>query len=99
MATNKFMERKIEAEVLGELYEKLEHDLKYATMSYERVGKEIEQARDYKTGELLWEDDEQTIPKFRDNWDYVDVPEDKLTDEQRIKIKVIKSVMAKLEKL
>lgn len=99
MATNKFMERKIEAEVLGDLYEKLEHDLKYATKSYERVGKETEQARDYKTGELLWEDDEQTIPKFRDNWDYVDVPEDELTDEQRIKIKVIKSIMVKLEKL
>ena len=78
MAINKFKERQIEAEILGELYEKLENDLKYATKSYERVGKETEQARDYKTGELLWEDDEQTIPKFRDNWDYVDVPEDEL---------------------
>ena len=99
MATNKFMERKIEAEILGELYEKLENDLKYATKSYERVGKETEQARDYKTGELLWDDEEHTIPRFRDNWDYVDVPEDKLTDEAKLKIKVIKNVMAKLEKL
>lgn len=99
MAMNKFMERKIEAEILGELYEKLENDLKYATKSYERIGKETEQARDYKTGELLWEDDEQTIPKFRDNWDYVDVPEDKLSDEAKLKIKVIKSLMIRLEKM
>lgn len=96
---NKFMERKIEAEILGELYEELERKLKYAGMNYEKVGVETEQAKSYKTGELLWEDEECTIPKYRDIYDYVPVPEEELTEEQKIKVKVIKNLMAKLEKL
>lgn len=99
MATNKFMERRIEAEILGELYEKLENDLKYTTKSYERVGIETEQARDYKTGELLWDDEEHTIPRYRDKWDYVEIPEDEISDEVRLRVRVIKNLMAKLEKL
>ena len=99
MAINKFKERQIEAEILGELYEKLENDLKYATKSYECVGKEDEQATDYRTGELRWEDEEKTIPYYRDKYDYVDIPEEKLSDEQKLRAKVIKNIMAKLEKL
>lgn len=99
MAINKFKERQIEAEILGELYEKLENDLKYTTKSYEHVGKEDEQATDYRTGELRWEDEEKTIPYYRDRYDYVDIPEEKLSDEQRLKVKVIKNIMAKLEKM
>ena len=99
MATNKFMERKIEAELLGELYEKLDNDLKYSGRRYECVGKEAEQARDYKTNELLWDDEEHTIPRYRDRWEYVEIPEDELTDEEKLRIKVIKNLMTKLEKL
>lgn len=99
MATNKFMERRIEAEILGEVYEELERKLESTTKTYEIVGKEDEQATDYRTGELRWEDEEKTIPYYRDKYDYVDIPEEKLSDEQRLKVKVIKSLMVKLEKL
>jgi hypothetical protein len=99
MATNKFMERKIEAEVLSEVYEELENKLKYAGMSFEKVGVETEQARNYSTGELLWEDEEKTIPKYRDKYGYVPVSEEELTEEQKIKIRVIKKLMAKIENL
>lgn len=99
MATNKFMERKIEAEILSDLYEELEGKLKNATTRYEVVGKEEEQARDWRTDELLWDDEEHTIPRYRDKYDYVPVAEKDLTDEERLRIKVIKSLMVKLEKL
>ena len=99
MANLKFKERQIEAEILGELYESLEDKLRYAGQSYKCVGKETEQARDYKTKELLWEDDEKTIPFYRDKYDYVDIPEEELSEEQKLKAKVIKNIMAKLEKL
>jgi DNA/RNA-binding domain of Phe-tRNA-synthetase-like protein len=96
---NKFMERKIEAEILVEIYEELETKLKNATKRYECVGKESEQARNWKTDELLWEDEEHTIPKYRDRYDYVEVPEDELTEEEKMKTRVIKNIMAKLEKM
>ena len=99
MTINKFMERKIEAEVLAELYEELERKLRNATQRYESVGKETEQARDWKTNELLWDDEEHTIPRYRDRYEYVDVPEDELTDEEKLRAKVIKNLMTKLEKL
>ena len=96
---NKFMERRIEAEILGEIYEELEEKLKRSTMRYEWVGKEDEQARDWRTNELLWEDEEKTIPKYREKYDYVDVSYDELTEEEKMKAKVIQNIMAKLEKL
>ena len=99
MATNKFTERKIEAQILSELYEELEKKLKYAGASYECVGKETTQAKDWRTKELLWEDAEQTIPKYNDKYDYVPIPEDELSEESKLEIKVIKNIMAKLEKM
>lgn len=96
---NKFMERKIEAEVLSELYESLEDKLKNASCRYEVVGKEAQQAKNWRTGELLWEDDECTIPKYNDKYDYVPIPEDSFSVEEQMRIKVIKNIMAKLEKL
>lgn len=99
MAINKFKERQFEAEVLGELYEELENKLKSTMSRYECVGKEEEQARDWRTNELLWEDEEKTIPKYRDRYEYVPMPETNLTDEEKLKVKVIKNIMTKLEKL
>lgn len=99
MASNKFKERQVEAEILGELYERLEDKLKDATMRYDCVGKEEEQARSYRTDELLWEDDECTIPKYRDKYEIVPVPENELTDEDKLRIKVIKNLMTKLERI
>ena len=99
MAINKFMERKIEAEILSDLYEELERMERNATKRYEAVGKETEQARDYRTNELLWEDEEKTIPKYRCTYDYVDVPEENLTDEEKLRARVIRNLKAKLEKL
>ena len=99
MAINKFMERRIEAEILGEVYEELERKLESTTKTYEIVGKEDEQATDYRTGELRWEDEEKTIPYYRAKYGYVDIPEEKLSDEQKLRAKVIKNIMAKLEKL
>ena len=99
MAINKFMERKIEAEILSDLYEELERMERNATKRYEAVGKETVQAKDYRTDELLWEDEEKTIPKYHNRYDYVDVPEEELSDEEKLRAKVIRNLKSKLEKL
>ena len=57
--------------------------LKGIKSEYTIIGKEEEQAKDFRTGDLLWEDEENTIPKFRDKWGWV---EKELNDEDRNKI-------------
>lgn len=94
---NKFQEKQILAEVLDELYSTLEAKEKSVHYEYKRVGKKDIQSKDWRTGELLWEDAEKTIPKYEDDWQ--DVEKENLTEEDELKIKVYKYVMAQLEKM
>ena len=94
---NKFKEKQFTAEVLNDLYEEVESKERSARTKYEPVGEK--QARDWRSGELQWEDEEQTIPKMEKEWGYVDKDEDELTDEDRLKIKVCQQIKAQLEKL
>lgn len=77
MANLKFKERQYEAEILGELYERLEADIRYIGQNYEKVGEEDGQ----------------------DKWDYIDIPDEELDENRKLKIKVIRDIMVKLEKL
>ena len=56
-----------------------------------------EQDTHWKTGELLWEDEEKTIPKMKKVYDYVEKPE--LTDEDKAKLEAIEVIRTALEKL
>ena len=56
-----------------------------------------EQDTNWKTGELLWEDEEKTIPKMKKEYDYVEKPE--LTDEDKAKLEAIEVIRIALEKL
>ncbi len=69
------------------------------TTEYRVVGKSEEQMTNWKTGELMWEDEEKTVPKMRDEYGYVDLTEDELTDENRATLEAIKVVKEVLEKL
>ena len=60
----------------------LDQEYKSLYQKYDIVGKSDEQATNYKTGELLWEDDEHTIPRYKDKWDYIDLSDSDLTPEQ-----------------
>lgn len=96
---NRFAVMKAQAEVLEKMDNFLQEIIKDHNMRYEVVGKEDEQAVDWRTNELKWEDDEKTIPYYKDRWDYVPVPEDEMTDEDKVIIEVCRNFSKKLEKL
>lgn len=97
MAMNKFEEKKIEAEVLSELYETVLSKEKSIRSDYEAAGEE--QAKDWKTGELLWEDEEKTVPKVRTVWKEVTRTDDELSEDDRNRLRIYSNLRTKLEKL
>ena len=100
---NVFMERRKRIEVLEELDKKLDDMLESQLCSYEVISETPtdEQDKDWRTEELLWEDDEKTIPKMKVNreWGYVPRPEEKLTDEDRAFQKAVEEVRKVLLKM
>ena len=86
----------------GEILRKLADSLKSyeqdTLYEYKCVGKEEEQARDWRTDELKWEDEEKTIPYYRDKYEYVKVSEAEMTDERRAALVAIEEVKAFLDK-
>lgn len=96
---NRFATMKAQAEVLEKLDNLLNDIIRDNTMSYEVVGKKAEQAVDWRTGELKWEDDEHTIPYYCNEYGYVPIPESELSDENRILIDVCKRFSQRLDKL
>ena len=94
---NKFQEKKIMVEVLDELYSTLEAKVKSVHYEYKIVGKKDTQSRHWNTGELLWEDEEKTIPRMDDDWR--EVEKEELTEEDELRLKVYKYLMVQLEKM
>ena len=92
-------EKQAELEVLERLLNTLDNEERCYKQEYVQVGISDEQEKHWKTGELLWEDDEHTKPKYRKIYDYVDVPEDKLTDEAKVKLAACAKLRTMLEKL
>ena len=74
-----------------ELVQSLERDREYYAQDYKPVAKSDKQATHWKTGELLWEDEEKTIPKYEDIYDYVDKEE--LDDEDKAKITAVDRII------
>lgn len=64
---------------------------------YKNVGKTDKQRTNWKTGELMWEDEEKTIPLYEDNWEYVDKEE--LTENDKARIEAINQIRTTIEKL
>ena len=96
---NKFQEKQILADVLNDLYNTVEQKEKQVHYEYKIVGKKDVQRRHWGTGELMWEDEEKTIPLMEDDWQNVPRAEEDLTEEDLLRIKVYKYVMAQLEKM
>ena len=95
--TNKFKEKQFTAEILSDLYETVESKERDIRTNYQPIG-EV-QEKDWRTGELLWEDDEQTIPKMTKEWGYVDKDDDDLSEDDKLKLKVCQYIKTQLEKL
>ena len=83
-ATERVKERKYEIEILERICSLIEDEIKNVSNEYQLVGKEEEQARRYSTGELLYEDEEKTIPLYRDKYEFL--PKQTLTDEDKARI-------------
>lgn len=86
-----------QAEVLERLEDVLNEIIRDKSMTWDVVGKEEEQARNWKTDELLWEDEEHTIPKYKNKYDYV--PKAELDEDDQITIDVCNGFLKKLDKL
>lgn len=99
---NMFEEKKVVAQELAEICEFLENRRKEYTMKWTVIGKTDKQAKKYnwKTEEyeLIWEDEEQTIPKYEDEWGNVPKEDEDYTEEDRIKIATIDKVIKGLDK-
>ena len=95
--TNKFKEKQFTAEILSDLYEEVESKERSIRTHYQPIG-EV-QDKDWRSGELLWEDEEKTIPKMKDQWDYVTKSEDEMTEDDYAKIKACQYLKAQLEKM
>ena len=94
---NKIQEKRIELEVLETLYEKVQEKIKDVQTEYKPIGKYDEQATDWRTGELKWDDEEKTIPHYETKWGHV--PKEELTEEEELRVKVCENLLVKLEKL
>ena len=99
MNTEKIVAKKAYLTVLEKLADSLEAQRKDVLTDYKIIGKEDKQATNWKTGELLWEDEEKTIPKYENKWGYVDIPEEELSEEAKATLKAIDDVEKSLEKL
>jgi hypothetical protein len=94
---NSIKVKRITLEYLEKLMADLESYEDDIKKEYIVVGKEEEQARNWKTDELLWEDEEKTIPKYRDKYDYV--PKKELNENDKINLEAINTIKKALEKL
>lgn len=86
-------------EILKKISEAIKDFEKDTIMEYKVVGKESEQATDWRTGELKWEDEEKTIPCYRDKYEYVRLTEEELNPEKRATLVAIDEVKAFLDKI
>jgi len=97
-----FKRKQIELEELDKLYELVQTDIKYLLTEYRKT-EELEQKRKWNSEtheyDLLWEDDEQTIPLMENVWRDVEITEDELSDESKLKLDVYRSLIKKLEKM
>ena len=91
---NTIKEKRIMLEVLEVLMDRLDDERKYVSQSFEIIGEERVLDRD---GEPAFNDD--GTPKMRNKYDYVDIPEDKMSEDAKLKLACINKVTTALEKM
>ena len=91
--------KKAQLEVLERLMRELDSIEDDVSQRYCVVGKTNEQARDWRTNELLWEDEAHTIPEYKDKWDYVPVSEDEMSEAELAKLEAVRELRGTLEDL
>ena len=85
---------RIKANVIDRMCSVLADMVKDATQEYRRIGESTEQDKDWKTGELLWDDEEKTVPRMKSLWGYVDKEE--LSEEDKLTVEICNEIVQKL---
>lgn len=80
---NKLFEIKVKAEILQELVDKVENEINWIGQEYRKLGTTHTNSK----GEEV------------DDYDYVAIPEDELSEEQKAKIAVYRGLICDLEDL
>lgn len=96
-----FKKNEYRAAELKELVGKLIADLNYCQQTYTKIGEKQDRRwnSDTKEYELIWEDEEQTIPRMIGEYDYVDIPENELSEDDLVKIQAYNELLVDLQKL
>ena len=92
--TNAIKEKRIMLEVLEVLMDRLDDERRYTSQSFEIIGEERVIDKD---GEPAFNDD--GTPKMRNKYDYVDIPEDKMSEDAKLKLACINKITTALEKM
>ena len=95
MANTKFKEAKIRAEVLQEVYESLEEKVRDTKQYWGVTKKAAKQKVDWRTNEPVFDDD--GLPVMEDEYGYID--KDELTEDDQLRLKVLKETIKAIEKL
>lgn len=90
----KFNEKRILCEKLEEVNSFIEEKIRSIAYSYDIVG---EYQREDWEGNLLWEDEEQTIPKMSNKWDYI--RKEEISQEEEVEIESLRKIQQTLEKM
>ena len=91
--------KKAQLEVIEKLLNTLSDMRRDATQDYRVIGKEDKQATNWKTGELLWEDEEKTIPRYDNKWGYVPLTGEEMTDDKKALLQAIEDMEKSLDKM
>ncbi len=79
------------------IYPELERAEKDAGCDYKKIGVSSTQRKNWKTGELMF--DENGDPIYEEIWDYVDKDEDEVTDKDKAKLDAIEIIRNALDRL
>ena len=88
-------------EELSKLTEGLVSDIKGLYTEWRRVGEEQKKTWNSETDqyELVWEDEEKTIPKMCAKYDDVEIPEEEMSEDTKLKLRAYRELFEKLESL
>jgi len=89
------------AEELSRVTERLVDDIKGLYTEWRRVGEEQKRTwnSDTQEYELVWEDEEKTIPKMCAKYDDVEIPEEEMSEESKLRLRAYRELFEKLEAL
>lgn len=99
---NKFLKARVRAEILEELYKDIQRKIEDVGQHYAPTGEKVQDYdwEDHKKV-LVWEDEEKTIPKMVDKYDYIPYTDEELKENPEIGVRIesYENILTALEKM